>query len=706
MDYGIQANVWAKVRVQINRYIGAIRRIWWLLPLTISVGLFIAAWVVAQMPPAYESSAKMIYAGEFQLEGAAYSEQLSNYFGTQIQLMQSDQVKQDAIAQVQAMHPDWKQEDVDYHVSQVPSASMFILEATAQSARYAQAYLDAAMDAYIGEKRRLREDVSDNTTVGLNKEMGFLDQKIEKDEADMLDFQKKNNTGFLEQEGNSAAKYMEQLNQQLAALQSNYNLLSMLDLDQNLDRQQNQASPNSDPTAPGNDAKADTALTSYGPIADYQKARQQVALLKSQLEDMSHRLKPKHPDIIALNLEIQRQEDLISTLRVQSQEALKTHREDIGLQIQNLQNEIKLQQAKALDLSGPLAEYNRLVAKSNRDKAEYDQMMANFHTVDATKTVDQDPLAVLTHASPAVSVKPGLGKIFLAGFGGGLLVGLLILFIIDQQDDRISSLMELQTHFPEHLLGQIPQEKLDAGGALLRSDDDRQALLESFRTLRSSIMFLPVEGKRPKTIVVTSALPDEGKTTVASNLAVTLAFSGAKTLIVDADLRRGQVSRVFGATQCNGFSNILLQKLTWRESVYTTSTENLFILPCGPALPHTSEHLLGKVTDQFLLDVYDQFDYVIFDSPPVIIIDDTLCLAPKIDATIFVVRFNGSSVRSSRRALDLLEARQVNVIGLVCNGVTLSETEYNYNYNYRQYGNRYAEVKADKNDGQITNAKA
>src|ERR1700677_1927312 len=105
MDYGIQANVWAKVRVQINRYIGAIRRIWWLLPLTISVGLFIAAWVVAQMPPAYESSAKMIYAGEFQLEGAAYSEQLSNYFGTQIQLMQSDQVKQDAIAQVQAMHP-------------------------------------------------------------------------------------------------------------------------------------------------------------------------------------------------------------------------------------------------------------------------------------------------------------------------------------------------------------------------------------------------------------------------------------------------------------------------------------------------------------------------------------------------------------------------------------------------------------------------
>jgi capsular exopolysaccharide synthesis family protein len=257
--------------------------------------------------------------------------------------------------------------------------------------------------------------------------------------------------------------------------------------------------------------------------------------------------------------------------------------------------------------------------------------------------------------------------------------------------------MELQTHFPETLPGQIPEEKLDESNSLLRGDDDRQALLEAFRTLRSSIIFLPVEGKKPKTLVVTSALPDEGKTTVSSNLAVTLAFSGARTLIVDADLRRGQVSRVFGAVDCNGFSNVLLQKKTWRECVYTTSIPNLFIMPCGPAMHHTSEHLLGNVTDQFLVNIYSQFDYVVFDSPPVVILDDTLCLAPKCDATLFVLRFNTSTVRPSRRALDLLQHRQANVIGLVCNGVTASETEYNYNYNYRQYGNRYAEPKPAAN---------
>jgi capsular exopolysaccharide synthesis family protein len=691
MDYGTQTSVWGRARVQIKRYFAAICRIWWLLPLTISVGTFVAAWVVSQMPPAYESEARMVYSGQFTLssEGATYNEELGSYFGTQIQIMLSSQVRDDATNRVAALHPELKPEEVDYRVEQIPQANMVVLQVTAKSPVYAQAYLDACMASYLSEKKKLREDSSQSTTVAISKEMQALDETINQNETEMLQFQKANNIGFLEQEGNNAASYLDTLNRQLSEMQSSYDLLGMLSLDQNLDRQQSQAALDSNATV-----KADTALTNFGPIADYQKARQDIALLKEELEDKSHRLKPKHPDIIALNQQIQQQQDLIAALRVQGEEALKTHREDMAVQIQNLKNQIKAQEAKALNESSTLAEFNRLKTKSDRAKSEYDRLLANLQGVNVGNNVEQEPLTVLEQASVAESVKPGLGKIVFAGFGGGLLIGLIILFVIDQSDDRISSLMEMQVNFPESLLGQIPQEKFKTGESLLRSDDDRQALLEAFRTLRSSLIFLPIEGKRPKTIVVTSALPDEGKTTVSSNLAITLAFSGARTLIIDADLRRGQVSRVFGATETSGFSNILLQKMNWKDTIFATATENLFILPCGPALNHTSEHLLGKVTDKFLEQIYNEFDYIIIDSPPVIILDDTLCLAPKIDATLFVVRFATSSVRSSRRALDLLAARQANVIGLVCNGVTLSETEYNYNYNYRQYGNRYAEVKA------------
>ena len=694
MDYGVQSNIWSTTRVRVRRYIGLVRRIWWLLPLTISLGTCIAAWIVTQMPPAFQSTGRMIYAGQFSL-GNVYSEQASNYFGTQIQVMQSDPVQDEALKRVQASHPELKVEEPAFKVSQVPDASMVVLTATAKSPIFAQVYLDKCMDAYLDEKRKMRDALSETTTNGLSLEMQNLDRAMDHDERDMLAFEKTNNVGFLEQEGNNAATYLESLNRQQAELKSTYDLLSMMDLDQSLDRQQSQTqtqvSNNNDPTVT---TRPDAALTSYGPIADYQRARQQIALMKSQLADMSHRLKPKHPDVIALNLKIQQQQDVLATLRVQSEEEMKTHREALKVQIDNLGNQIQDQQSKALVLSNKLAEFNRLKTMFDRAKSEYDSLLASTHSVDVSKSVDQEPLTIMQHATPAYSVKPGLGKIFLAGLGGGLLVGLIAVFLIDQTDDRISSMLEMQTHFQEQVLGQIPEEKFQQGRSLLQPDDDRQAMLEAFRTLRSSIIFLPIEGKKPKTIVVTSALPDEGKTTVSSNLAITLAFSGAKTLIVDADLRRGQVSRVFGATDCNGFSSILLQKKPWEDCIYETATKNLCILPAGPALQHTSEHLLSKVTDQFLQTVYDQFDYVIIDSPPVIILDDTLCLAPKIDATLFVVRFNTSSVRSSRRALELLGNRQVNVIGVVCNGVTVAETEYNYNYNYRQYGNRYAEVKA------------
>ena len=699
MSQRTQSDLWGKTRVQINRYLGLIKKLWWLLPLTTSVGTCLAAWWVSQMPPAYLSVARMMVAGQIQLnEGAAYSEQAANFFGTQIQLMQSGEVQQAAITRVETLHPEIPPERVTYQVVQEPQTSIFLLKVTGKSPVFAQAYLDACMDAYIDKKKQLRMEKTDSTTVAISEEMAHLDKDIADNDAAMLQFQKQNNIGFLQEEGNSAAKYLTELTDQLSNLQKEYNLLQLLDLDQNLDRQLTKASSStsSSTTSASDDATTDTALTSFGPIAEYQKARQQIALLKAQLAERSHDLKPKHPIIIDLNNQIQQQETLMAALRVQSVEALKTHREALRLQIQNLQDLIKQQEAKALDLSGRLSEFEKLKTKADRAKSEYDRLLSNFHSVDVTKNVDQDSISILERASEGISVKPGLLNIILGGIGGGLLIGLIIIFIVDQMDDRICSLMELQNHFPQQLLGQIPSETFDGeNSALLKTGDERQALLESFRTLRSSIIFMPVEGKRPKTLLVTSSLPNEGKTTVASNLAVTLAFSGARTLIVDADMRSGKLSHLFGASGTGGLSSILQQKAAWTDVVFTTPVENLFVLPCGPSLHNTAEHLLGKVTDQFLKDVYEAFEYVVFDSPPVIILDDTLCLAPKIDATLFVIRFNNSSVRSSRRALELLDNRQANVIGLICNGVSLSETEYNYNYNYRQYyGGKYAEVKA------------
>ena len=536
----------------------------------------------------------------------------------------------------------------------------------------------------------MRSQSSESTTAAIQDELVRLEKEMQAEEEEMHEFQKQNNIGFLQEEGNSAGVYLAGLNRQLADLKTEYDLLNLLDVDQNLDRAQSLPT-SANGTATGRDS---TAMSAYGPMADYQKATQQLQMLKAERDDLATVLRPKHPTMVDLDQQISRGEKLIEAFRKQSIESLKTRRASIGLQIENIEKTIKEWDGKALELSGRIAEFDKIKAKAERTKSQYDRLLANLRSVDVTKNVDQDSISILERASPPVSVKPGMPKIMWQGFALGTLVGLIILFIMDKLDDRIGSFIEFRANFPEEMLGQIPREDMDGKLALLRSEDPRHALLEAFRTFRSSLMFLPVAGARPKALMFTSAIPGEGKTTVASNFAVTMAFSGAKTLLVDADLRRGRMADLFGVNKEDGLSKVLQQRISWRDAIQETYVENLYVLPRGGALNHPAEHLLGKVTDQFLKDVYNEFDYIIFDSAPVLVADDSLSLAPKVDGVIFVVRFSQSSARMSRRSLDLLARRQVNVIGVVANDIKPSQAEYGYGH-YYQYTEEKSELEAD-----------
>jgi succinoglycan biosynthesis transport protein ExoP len=697
MEQHPSTQFFGKIRVQFRRYVGVVQRVWWLLPLTVSIGMLLAAVIIFQSPPAFMSISQMAVPGQLSLDqgsSSAYSEDRTDDFnGTQKEEMKDPLVLDKAAQRVAALHPELPPMKADFTVMTKPGTEIFVLTATSPSSIYSQAFLDAAMDEYLNFKKAQLYKTTDTTAEAITEEMKTLEQQMADNDAAMLNFEKNNDVSFLEKESNSGGSYLVDLNQQLDGLTTEYNLLGLQDVDETLDRQQAAMQ-----TAAANPAdassKGDTALFAYGPIADYQKARQDLASEQAQLADMSTRLKPAHPQIIALNESIKQTENLISTLKTESADELKTHRASVGTQIKNLQALIETQRQKTLQLSGPLAEYTRLKTVSDRTKSEYDRLLASRGNVKIAQNVTEDSLVVIDPASAAISVKPGVLKIIFLGILAGLVIGLIVIFVLDKMDDRISSLLELQTLFPEPLLGQIPKESLASEGALLKPGDERQAFIEAFRTLRSSLIFLPVEGERPKTFVITSALPDEGKTTVSSNLAVTLAFSGAKVLLIDADMRSGKVSHLFGAQGAVGLSNVLTKGLPWKEAISATWIDNLYLMPCGPSVQNTAEHLLSKVTDQFIQNIYNEFDYVLFDSPPVIILDDTLSLSPKIDATLFVLRFDQSSTRASRRALELLHSRQANVIGLVVNGVAISETEYNYNYSYRQYGTKYQEMKA------------
>src|SRR5256885_749978 len=667
---------------RLHRYKSLFLRRWWIPVLTICLGLFVEAFLIYQTPPSYQSTSKVMLAGKLNIaQGAVYSEDSVNFYGTQIQLMQSAEVRHSAESLVRSAHPELQPVPVEIFVFQKPRTSIFDLAAVGSAPEYTQAYLNAVMQKYLDFKRGMREDRGHEITTGITEQLIQVEKDLRNGEDEMLEFQKQNNIGFIQEQGNSAAQYLVKLNQQYASLKTEYDLLNLLDLDQNLDRAQNKTETG---TNQGSDNQG-LPFSDVGPEADYLKAKQQIQLLKAERETLAKDLRPNHPKILKLNDEITKQDKLIDLFRADTLERLKTRRESIGKQMENLQTNIKEWETKALDLSQRLAQFNRIKGKVDRLKLLYDRLTGNLKDIDVSQVVGgEDQVSIMEMATAPVSVRPGLVKSLLIGFGIGALAGLAILILLDRIDDRMASFSEFQHHFSENILGQIPKEKTKGKVDLLQPDDARHVFAESYRNIRSSIFFMPYDGPRPKSFLITSAVPSEGKSTVSANLAITMALSGARTLLIDCDLRLGALRVTFGINSKIGFSEVLKQEVNWREVVVPTAYETLFVLPRGKTLSQPSEQLLRDSTEALFKELYQHYDYVIIDSSPVLAVDDTTSIAPKIDATIFVVRLSYTSARLTKKALELLYGRQVNIPGVILNFVDTSLPEYYY-YQYSEY---------------------
>src|SRR5438045_7888319 len=228
----------------------------------------------------------------------------------------------------------------------------------------------------------------------------------------MIEFQKQNNIGFIQEEGNSAAAYLVRLNQQYAQLKTEYDLLSLLDLDQNLDRAQGKNDMPSAPNTQSNDDKPPgMAFSDVGPEGDYLKAKQSLQLLKAESETLSNDLRPKHPKILKLNDEITKQEKLIELYRQDTVEKLDTRRKSIGKQMENLQSSIKEWDAKSLDLAQRLAQFNRIKGRADRLKTLYERLTNNIKEGNVSQSVDSGyQISIMEMAGAPISVRPGLFK--------------------------------------------------------------------------------------------------------------------------------------------------------------------------------------------------------------------------------------------------------------------------------------------------------
>lgn len=667
------------LQLTFQRYKYMLQNWWWIPLLTTAIGLGLQAWMVLSAPPKYQSSGRLMVSGKIALpEGAVYSEEAANFFGTQLELLQSSEVARRADARVMALNPNLEKVPVNLYASIIPKTSIFAVTAQGLQPQQTKAYLDAVMDEFIAYRRSMRSDKSDVTLSAITDQVVDLEKDLRKAEEELFNWQKENNLVFLQEEGNSAGAYLAQLNRQLANLRTEYQLLETLSLEQNLERQgqlENVVDSNKDAVG--------AIMRGFGPASDYLKARQELQLLRAQYVEMGVNLKPRHPKMAELAQRIGLQERLMEIFQAQTSEQFNSQMDSLRVQIQNTEKGIKEWEVKALDLSRRLGEFERLKSEVERRKGLYERLLASVQSVDVNRNIDQDTINVMEYGAQPSVVRPDLGRALLMGGLGGFAVGLGILLLIGKLDDRYISVSELEAHSELDVVGLIPRLKSSEMHAL-EEGDKRHILVESFRNIRSSMLFMPAGDFNPKSFLISSAIPGEGKSTLATDLAVTMALSGSKTLLIDGDLRRGRLNRHFAAKSEPGLAEVLKEMVPLDETIVATQSANLHFMPRGKVMAAGTEPLPGAKFSKLLNTLNDKFDYIIIDSCPVLAADDSSAMAPLVDAVFFVVRARFTSARLFIRSLKLLAVRGVMVRGLIYNCAEMGSSDYPY-YQYKEY---------------------
>jgi succinoglycan biosynthesis transport protein ExoP len=662
-----------RLGVKVFRYKGLIKRYWWLLLLTVSCGLAWQGWNLFRTPVLHESDGTLMVTQELNLpDNATAHDDPDEFYGTQLRLLSDPDIKELARQSVALEAPDLTPCDVNVIPTLEPRTALFTVAGQGTNGAYTQHFVQAFMEQAIDFKNEKLHNITNSAETNLESELTRLGKDKDRCEQELNAFIKANDMADWEIQGKTAATYLASLKTQEATLQTELDRLQTLSAKELL----------SNP-APVPDAKGQSQADQFS--AQYLAISQQLAQKKTEFAERSVNWKPAHPRLIALKEDIARDEAALTTIEQENKDASAERIGAIQANLSVLSKSIDEWTRKALVAGDKDQEYQRLKDALKRTSDTYDKVLGNINTID-TSSHTPGEVSIIKPAGRPWLVNPGTFRHLFTGLLLGFLAGIAILAVMDKADDRVSSPTEVMEHFTESIMGQIPNvdaSRTKEGLPLLSDDDERYTFAESFRSLRSSLLFMPTQGQL-KSLLVTSSIPGEGKSTIASNLGVTMALAGTRVLLVDADLRRGDLASLFNVDGRFGLSTILRDEMPWKNVIKSTHVPSLTLIPRGPVTNQSSELLLVPRFDALMKEWKSQYDLVLFNTSPILATDDTASIAPNFDGALMVVRAQFTSARLVRNSLNAMYQRQVNVLGLILNSVDTELPDYYY-YRYPKY---------------------
>jgi succinoglycan biosynthesis transport protein ExoP len=419
--------------------------------------------------------------------------------------------------------------------------------------------------------------------------------------------------------------------------------------------------------------------------------------LSKQYADLSSRYGPEFPRMKSLQGQMDTLETayrkevdgVLATFEKSYQELLDNER--------SLKALMEQEKKDAIELSKIEVEYKPLQRAAEQEGKMYGVIASRQKEIDITGPMKTNNVRVLERAIvPSTPVRPKPVQNLLLGLMLGLCTGVGLAFVIEALDNTLKTQQDVEQFLNTTVLGLVPIIGAAPGAVAAQESDNlrerdlgvfldpKSIAAECCRSIRTNILFMSPD--RPlKTMVVTSPSPQEGKTTTAINLGVTMAEAGGRVLIVDTDMRRPRLHRSFGVPNQTGISTVIVGKATVEEAIKRTDVPNLDVLTCGPVPPNPSELLHTERFVAVLAQLAKIYDRIILDSPPTSAVTDPAVLGNLADGVVLVIKAGETTREAAMHARRQLATAKARLFGVIVNAIDFSNPAYGYEYYYRNY---------------------